>query len=177
MQRILSQLTRSQRVTITRVRVEPKVHPTCQKIRAPKCFTRDIDSRLCNTQKPQSSESTEFPKTTPLNNPYNGIGSTGKDPIGGDCAQPQPESLPWWTPLVAETLANDPDFIQAEFHIGRFITAVVDTEADRLNTEALQTEMESTSTRIYVSNPCIIVHYRIRSILTSPFCSELNWAF
>jgi hypothetical protein len=49
-----------------------------------------------------------------------------------------------------ETLANNPNFIQAGFHIGRFITTVVDTEADRLNTEALWTELESTSTRINV---------------------------
>jgi hypothetical protein len=32
--------------------------------------------------------------------------------------------------LVAETLANDPDFIQAGFHIGRFIIAMVDIEVD-----------------------------------------------
>jgi hypothetical protein len=33
---VLSQVTRSQRVRITRVRVQPKVHPTCQKLRAPR---------------------------------------------------------------------------------------------------------------------------------------------
>jgi hypothetical protein len=71
-------------------------------------------------------------------------------------------------------LANNPDFIQAGFQIGRFITVVVDTKADRLNTDALNTEMESTSTRIYVTSPCIIVHYHLCSILTSPFRSELN---
>jgi hypothetical protein len=32
--RVLSQVTRSQRVRITRVWVQPKVHPTCQKLRA-----------------------------------------------------------------------------------------------------------------------------------------------
>jgi hypothetical protein len=73
-----------------------------------------------------------------------------------------------------ETLANNPNFIQAGFHIGRFITTVVDTEADRLNTEALWTELESTSTRINVSSTCIIVHYRLCSILSSPFHSEIN---
>jgi hypothetical protein len=48
----------------------------------------------CDTQKPQSSESAESPKTTPLNNTYHGIGSAGEYPIGGDSAQPQAESLP-----------------------------------------------------------------------------------
>jgi hypothetical protein len=62
-------------------------------------------------------------------------------------------------PLVAETLANDPDFIQARFHIGRFITAVVDTQADRLSTEGLLTELESCLNRIKVNSPCIIVYY------------------
>jgi hypothetical protein len=64
--------------------------------------------------------------------------------------------------------------IQTRFHIGWFITTMVDTEVDRLNPDALRTEMESTSTQIYVSSPCIIVHYRLCSILTSPFRPELN---
>jgi hypothetical protein len=64
-------------------------------------------------------------------------------------------------PLVAETLANDPDFIQAGFHIGGFITAVVGTEADRLNTEGLLIESESCLNRIKVTSPCIIVYYHL----------------
>jgi hypothetical protein len=122
----------------------------------------------------QGSELAESPRTTRPNNPCHGIGSTGEDPIGGDSAQPQPKSLPQQTPLVPETLANNPNFIQAGFHIGRFITAVVDNEADRLNIEALPTELDSTSTKIHVSSPCIIVHYRLCSILTSAFRLEIN---
>jgi hypothetical protein len=63
--------------------------------------------------------------------------------------------------LVAETLANDPDFIQAGFHIGRFIIAMV----DRLNIEGLLMESKSWFNRIKVNSPCII---------TSSFRSELN---
>jgi hypothetical protein len=77
-------------------------------------------------------------------------------------------------PLVAETLANDPDVIQVGFHIGKFITIVVDTEADRLNTKGLLTESESCLNRIKVNSPCIIVYYRLYGILTSSFYSELN---
>jgi hypothetical protein len=77
-------------------------------------------------------------------------------------------------PLVAETLAKDPDFIKARFHIGRFITTAVDAEVDHSNTEALQTELDSASTRINVSTPCIIVHYHLYSILIFPFRSEIN---
>jgi hypothetical protein len=115
-----------------------------------------------------SFELAHSPNTTPPSPRCHGLGSTGEGPIGGDLAQPQLESIPGQTPLVVENLANDLDFIKAEFHISRFITTVVDTEADHINTEALQTELDSASTRIYVSNPWIIVvHYRHRSILTS----------
>jgi hypothetical protein len=127
-------------------------------------------------QKLWSFESAESPKTTPPNNPCHGIGSTGKDPIDGNSAQLEPKSLPWWTPLVAETLAGDPDFIWVGFHVGRFITVVVDIEVERLNTEALLTELESCLNRIKASNPCIIVYYDLYLILTSSFRSELNWA-
>jgi hypothetical protein len=125
-------------------------------------------------ENPQSPEWAESPKTTPPNNSSHGIGSASEDPIGGISTQPQPKSLPRRTPPVPEILANDPDFIQAGFHIGRFTTVVVDTEVDHLNTVALRTELESTSTRINMSSPCIIVHYRLCSILTSLFCSKIN---
>jgi hypothetical protein len=128
-------------------------------------------SGLSPMENPHSSEPAESPKTTPPNNPCNGISSAGEAPIGGDSAQPQPKSLPRRTPLVKESLANDLNFIHARFHIGRFITVVVDTKADRLNTEALHTELDSASTRINVSGPCIIVQYSLCSILTSPFRS------
>jgi hypothetical protein len=76
--------------------------------------------------------------------------------------------------LVVETLAQNADFIKAGFHIGRFITTAVDTEADRSNTEALRAELDPAWTRINVSTPFIIVHYRLYSILTFLFCSEIN---
>jgi hypothetical protein len=114
----------------------------------------------CDMENPPSSESAEHEstKTTPPNNPSDGIGTAGEDSTGGDSAQPQTQSLPRLTPLVVETLANDPDFIQAGFHIGRFITAVINTQADWLNYEALMTEVESCVKRIFVSSHCIIVH-------------------
>jgi hypothetical protein len=49
-------------------------------------------------------------------------------------------------------LAKDPDFIKVMFYIGRFITIVVDTEAERANIEALRNDLDSASTRIDVSN-------------------------
>jgi hypothetical protein len=46
---------------------------------------------------------------------------------------------------VAESLWDNPEFNQAGFHIGRFITAVVDTEADWENIKALYSDLEFTS--------------------------------
>jgi hypothetical protein len=51
---------------------------------------------------------------------------------------------------VVETLANDLELIKGGLHIGRFITATVDTKADRTNIEALYTDLESSSTQINV---------------------------
>jgi hypothetical protein len=45
-------------------------------------------------ENPQNFESMESPKTTGPNNPSDGIGSVGEDPIGVDSAQPELESLP-----------------------------------------------------------------------------------
>jgi hypothetical protein len=50
----------------------------------------------------------------------------------------------------------------------------MDNEAKRSNTEALLFELVSASTKIDVSTPFIIVHYRLCSILTFPFWSEVN---
>jgi hypothetical protein len=45
-------------------------------------------------ENPRNSEMAESPKTTPPNNPSDGIGSASNDPIGGDSAQPEPNGLP-----------------------------------------------------------------------------------
>jgi hypothetical protein len=77
---------------------------------------------------------TENPQRTEMGPWSHGLGSTGKAPISDESAQPEPKSLPRQTSLVAKTLANDLGFIQAGFQISRFITAMVDTEVDHLNT-------------------------------------------
>jgi hypothetical protein len=43
------------------------------------------------------------------------------------------------------------DFIQAGFHIGRYITASVNTEAERENIKALYSSLETTSAQINVN--------------------------
>jgi hypothetical protein len=53
--------------------------------------------------------------------------------------------------VITKSLTDNPKFIKARFHISRFITAAVDTEAERANTEVLQTDLASASTRIAVN--------------------------
>jgi hypothetical protein len=52
---------------------------------------------------------------------------------------------------VAESLWDNLDFIQAGFHVGRFVTAIVGTEADRTNINALYSSLKTTSDQIDVS--------------------------
>jgi hypothetical protein len=64
---------------------------------------------------------------------------------------PQTERLGRRYSCVEESLANDPEFIKVGFHIGKFITTAVDTEAERANTDALYAELESASVWFNVS--------------------------
>jgi hypothetical protein len=50
-----------------------------------------------------------------------------------------------------ESLWDNPEFIQAGFHIGQFITAGVDTKVEQENIKALYSSLKTTSTQIDVS--------------------------
>jgi hypothetical protein len=78
----------------------------------------------------QGPRLTESPRTTPPSPQSQGLGSTGKVPLSGDIAQPSPE---------------DSHFIKVGFHIGRFITAAVNTEEECAVTEALKNNLYSAS--------------------------------
>jgi hypothetical protein len=52
---------------------------------------------------------------------------------------------------VAKSLWDNPDFIQAGYHIGRYVTASVNTEAKREQIRALYSSMKTTSKLIDVS--------------------------
>jgi hypothetical protein len=64
---------------------------------------------------------------------------------------PQPEESPQQCSQVAESIWDNPDFIQAGFHIRRFVTMAVDTEADRENIKALYSNLKTTLAQIDVS--------------------------
>jgi hypothetical protein len=49
-------------------------------------------------------------------------------------------------------LWDNPDFIQAGFHIGRYVTTFMNFEAERENSKALYSSLETTSAQINVSD-------------------------
>jgi hypothetical protein len=52
---------------------------------------------------------------------------------------------------VTKSLWDNPEFIQAGFHLGWFVTEAVDTESDRENVKALYSSLKTTSAQIDVS--------------------------
>jgi hypothetical protein len=70
---------------------------------------------------------------------------------------------------VAESLWDNLDFIQAGFHISRFITTAVDTVADRENIEALYSSLKTTSTQINVSaRQTALLHLLVMDLILFP---------
>jgi hypothetical protein len=63
---------------------------------------------------------------------------------------PQSEEPPQQHSRVAESLWDNPEFIQARFHIRQFVTTVIDTEDDRENVKALYSSLKTTSAQIDV---------------------------
>jgi hypothetical protein len=58
----------------------------------------------------------------------------------------QPQARPY----VAESLWDNPDFIQTGFHISRFITVSVKTKVEQENIKVLYTILGTTSVQINV---------------------------
>jgi hypothetical protein len=117
---------------------------------APSSFAQSAPSPS-PTGASSSSKMAKSPKTSPPSPQSYGLGSVGGYPLGCDSSVPCPEKQPWQYSRIAESLANNPEFIKAGFHIDRFITTAVDTEADRANIKALYSNLESASTCLNVS--------------------------
>jgi hypothetical protein len=98
------------------------------------------------------SRTTESPKTsTPISRSY-GLGSSSGYPLGGDSSVPHPKRQPRQYSWVVESLADNPAFIKAEFHISRFVTAAIDTEVNQANIKELYSNLKSALTCL---NVCI----------------------
>jgi hypothetical protein len=125
------------------------------------------------TKVSQGPRPAEFPRTT-LSSPMSqGLGSTGEVPLSGDATHASPEDSPQRIPHIADTLSKDPGFIKDKFHIGRFITVMVNTEEKRVITEALKNNLDYASQRINIRISFTNLHYRPFPILTSLFIQEI----
>jgi hypothetical protein len=96
-------------------------------------------------------KSAEFPRTSPTSyRSYRLRAASGYHP-GEGLSMPRPKNPPRQYLRVAESLFDNPKFMQDGFHISRFITMAVDTEVDQANTKALYFALKTTSTHLYVS--------------------------
>jgi hypothetical protein len=65
--------------------------------------------------------------------------------------RPQVEEVLWSPPRVVSPLAQDPNFIKVGCHLGKYITAVVNTEAEQADIRVLRDDLNSASLQINVS--------------------------
>jgi hypothetical protein len=80
-----------------------------------------------------------------------------QDDFTQPCAETPPQTFSW----VSDSLAIHPDLIKARFHFGRFVTVVVNAEAEHAEIQALQSGMDSVSLWIDISLYFFaILHYR-----------------
>jgi hypothetical protein len=60
-----------------------------------------------------------------------GLGAASGHQRGEGLSVPQSDEIPWQPSRVAESLWDNPEFIKAGFHLGKFVTASVENEDDR----------------------------------------------
>jgi hypothetical protein len=109
-----------------------------------------------------SSKPTESPKTSPPSPQSHGLRSAGEYPLGGNSFIPHLEKQPRQYSWVDESLTDNPEFVKARFHIGRFITVVVGIKADQANMKVLYSNLEFALTCLNVST-FQFPHYTILS--------------
>jgi hypothetical protein len=93
----------------------------------------------------------EFPRASPPSPQSYGLGVAGGYQHGEGSFVPQYEERQRQHPWITESLWDNPEFIQAGFHLGWFVTVAVDTEADRENVKVLYSSLKTTSAQIDVS--------------------------
>jgi hypothetical protein len=91
-------------------------------------------------------------KAAPPSPQSHGLGATGEHPTKGDSTGAQDAHSPQSIRHVAESLTNDPNFIKVGFHIIRFVTTIVNTEAEKADIQALRSDLDSASLWINVNS-------------------------
>jgi hypothetical protein len=110
-----------------------------------------IDSGRDTAHQSRRLDPTEGQEASPQSPNSFGLRAHGGPQTGEGSSVPRPEKQPRQYLHVAESLWFNPDFIQAEFHIGRYVTASMNTEAEREQIKALYSSMKTTSELIDVS--------------------------
>jgi hypothetical protein len=80
-----------------------------------------------------------------------GLGAHGGPQTGEGSSVPRPENQPCQYSRVAESLWDNPDFIQVGFHIGQYVSVSVNTAAKQEQIKALYSSMKTTSELVGVS--------------------------
>jgi hypothetical protein len=93
----------------------------------------------------------EFPRTSPTSHRSYGLRAASGYHPGEGLSTPRPKNPPHQYSQVAESLFDNPKFMQAGFHISQFITMAVGTKVDQANTKALYFSLKTASTHLDVS--------------------------
>jgi hypothetical protein len=80
-----------------------------------------------------------------------GLGAHGGPQLGEGSSVPRPEKQPRQYSRVVESLWDNPDFIQAGFHISRYVSASKNAQGEQEQIKALYSSMKTTYELIDVS--------------------------
>jgi hypothetical protein len=109
------------------------------------------DSRHDAAHQPPRPDPAMHQGASPLNPKSFGLGAHGGPQPGEGSYVPRHEKQSRQYSRVAESMWDNPYFIQAGFHIGRYISAFVNSQAEQEQIKALYSNMKTTSELIDVS--------------------------
>jgi hypothetical protein len=103
------------------------------------------------TQPSPHPEPFKHPEVSPQSPQSFGHGAPRGSQPGGNSFVPRSRKQPRQYSRVAESLWDNPDFIQTRYHVGRFVAASVNTKGEREQIWALYSSMKTTSELVDVS--------------------------
>jgi hypothetical protein len=131
--------------------------PGLEDIKASTSASRNLTSpSITNSRRDAAHQSlgpspTERQEASPQDPKSFRLGACGGLQVGGSSSKPRLEKQPRQYSRVVESLSDNPDFISAGYHIGRYVTVSMNTEAEREQIKALYFSMMTTSKLIDVS--------------------------
>jgi hypothetical protein len=125
------------------------------------------DSRRDTTHQSPRPDSTVHQEASPISPKSFGLGAHGGPQQGEGSPVPRPEKQPRQYSRLVETLWDNLDFIQVGFHIGRYVSTSMNTQAEQEQIKALYSSMKTTSKLIDISfyAPTYLLNLRPNSSL------------